>query len=392
MNWKIKFNNWRVLLTGVSLGFLLTIGVFAIVSTITNKDKSLKWADWTGFGEDKTIEVSIEKNNKEEIVKRTETTKPQSGKTLWDVLELSGTLAVPVLLVILSYQFQLRDQKREEIKAQFESDKASENLLDDTLEAYIDRISMLLLEHNLVASSDDHPVRDVARIQTLTVLTRLKGDKKRKATVLNFLYVAGLLQTTEKKPLSSFINLVNADFEEADLKQFKLPFINLSFANLSNADLSFAILIDACLYNTNLNNAELNNAELNNADLSRARLGNAKLAQADLSRTILEGADLSGADLSYTKLINANLSGANLSGANLSGALLINTDLSNANLSGTNLSDTNLSSVELYQAQYTDNTTSKETCKLITFEGEYPCPTIFPQNFDPKAAGMELIK
>ncbi|MBW4458449.1 MAG: hypothetical protein KME55_40985 [Nostoc indistinguendum CM1-VF10] len=101
-----KFN-WRVLPIKVFLGFLLTVGAFVTFSTIANKNKSFKWADWTGFGEDKTTEVSIEKNDREKVVKRTETTKPQSGKTLWDVLELSGTLAVPVLLVILSYQFQL---------------------------------------------------------------------------------------------------------------------------------------------------------------------------------------------------------------------------------------------------------------------------------------------
>ncbi len=50
----------------------------------------------------------------------------------------------------------------------------------------------------------------------------------------------------------------------------------------------------------------------------------------------------------------------------------------------------NLEKVKLQKAQYTDNSTSQKTCEF--FAQKYPCPTIFPKDFDPKKAGMELKK
>ncbi|MDF5726635.1 MAG: pentapeptide repeat-containing protein, partial [Rhizonema sp. PD38] len=67
---------------------------------------------------------------------------------------------------------------------------------------------------------------------------------------------------------------------------------------------------------------------------------------------------------------SANLQGAHLDSANLQGA-----HLDSANLQG---------------AQYTDKSTTRQTCLLISYE--YPCPTTFPPNFDAIAAGMKLIK
>ena len=70
----------------------------------------------------------------------------------------------------------------------------------------------------------------------------------------------------------------------------------------------------------------------------------------------------------------------------LGNAALQGADLVRANLQGVRY----LEKAKLQKAHYTDNSTSQQTCKK--FYKEYPCPTKFPPNFDPKAAGMELIK
>ena len=125
--------------------------------------------------------------------------------------------------------------------------------------------------------------------------------------------------------------------------------------------------------------------EENRLDLSKSNLAGANLREADLSGVNLIEAYLSGANLREANLREAYLSGANLYGANLYGA-----NLSGANLREANLSDAYLDGAGLPKAQYTDNSTSAETCKRFT--EKYPCPTHFPPNFDPKAAGMELVK
>jgi hypothetical protein len=115
------------------------------------------------------------------------------------------------------------------------------------------------------------------------------------------------------------------------------------------------------------------------------QLSEAQMQSANLQGAVLAGANLQGADLDKANLQGANLYKANLQGADLTGANLQKAYLINANLQGANLYKVNLQ-----KAQYTDNSTSQQTCN--SFSKNYPCPTIFPPNFDPKAAGMVLAK
>jgi len=240
-------SNWRKLLMSAVLGSFLTAGAFAIIS----KGQNLKWADWTGFGEDTTKEESLEKNAKGQIQKLTYTTKYQSGKALWDWLELAGTLAVPILILILSYQFQRREQKRAAEQAEAEKEKAEQqaelerervatnlreerkiaatNLREEALQIYVDRISELLLNRNLSLRSSNDPMQYVARVRTLTVLRRLENDGERKASVLHFLYDAELLKV---------IDLRDADLSSVSLSAAYLFGANLRSANLNGANLS----------------------------------------------------------------------------------------------------------------------------------------------------------
>ncbi len=114
--------DWRLLLVGVVLGSVITVGAFWIYpsdfnkakQSVVNKLRNLDW-DWTGFFKGTTKEVSIERKTKgSPIEKFTVTTKYQSGKTLWNFLELAGTLAVPILIVVIGYQLEQREKKIEQ--------------------------------------------------------------------------------------------------------------------------------------------------------------------------------------------------------------------------------------------------------------------------------------
>lgn len=108
------------------------------------------------------------------------------------------------------------------------------------------------------------------------------------------------------------------------------------------------------------------------ARLLHVALINARMIGADLSRARLIGANLSGADLSGAELVGANLSNANLSNTNLTSAglnfaYLLGTDLRGANLSGAHLNDTVLTGAKYDQA------------------------TVWPEGFDPVAAGAIMV-
>jgi uncharacterized protein YjbI with pentapeptide repeats len=300
-------SNWRVLLVGAFLGAVLTAGAFAIFLVFVSKAPSLKWAGWTGFGEDTTKEESIEKNAKGQLVKRTEITKHQSEKTLWDFLEL---LAVPVLLAMLGYQLQHGDLKRTEKQAQVEKDRAKDqakleseiaaaNLRDQTLQAYVDHMAELLLNQEfrkeLLQSKTEYPhsdnsARDVARVRTVTILRRLEGDTQRQARVLHFL-------------------------GDAEMLKFLLKNANLMEINLQGAILQGANLMGANLQRAILQGANLQFGSLQGANLEGANLQGANLEVAYLQGANLEGANLEGAILRFGSLEGANLQGAKISTA-----------------------------------------------------------------------------
>jgi hypothetical protein len=103
------------------------------------------------------------------------------GKTLWDWLQL---LIVPAILIAVTFAWsatQTRgDNKREDRRSQ-----------DATLQAYLDQMSGLMLKEKLLDSTEDDPVRVVARTVTLATLRRLDGE--RRGAVVRFLHEAGLL-------------------------------------------------------------------------------------------------------------------------------------------------------------------------------------------------------
>jgi len=107
----------------------------------------------------------------------------------------------------------------------------------DALQRYLDLMSDLLLNHDLLDAEPGSDVVAIAQAQTLTTLRQMDSQGKR--TVVLFLLDARLIQA----PAGSE------------------PVIDLAEANLSNADLSGANVDGADLTSANLKDADLSGAE-----------------------------------------------------------------------------------------------------------------------------------
>jgi Pentapeptide repeats (8 copies) len=224
------------------------------------------------------------------------------GMWAWlDLLVVPAAIAVGVFL--LDQQQQRRHEQDMERRAQ-----------DEALQAYLDKMSELLIDKELHKKSYGYdPERVTARAQTLAVLERLEDAPQHKRTVLLFLREARLINRydhynpkAEHKVLyhAHYVGLENADLSGADLEgarlistDEKIP-ISLKGANLNGANLSGAKLRGADLREADLRNADLSGADLRPARLQKADLSKASLHNADPHKADLRGADLSGADLS----------------------------------------------------------------------------------------------
>lgn len=278
------------------------------------------------------------------------------GKTLWDWLGLVAALAIPAVVGLGAAWYSAQQGKV--------SDRENtDNQHEVALQAYIDKMSKLLLKEHLGERTENgelkpeyEQVRNIARVRTITVLIQL--DARRIGYVFAFLREAGLMSTTSKyfpKTKTSkddVMSLSGADLHAVNWSKANLYAANLSAANLKEANLNEANLIYATLTKTVLHGAHLSKSMLRYTNLSRASLYKADLSGADLMLADLSGADFWEANLKGANLNEANLSlissvGANLSKANLYGADLSRAGLSKANLSAANLGKANLSKADL---------------------------------------------
>ena len=313
-NDKKQKSNWHLLLLGAVLGSVITVGAFWIYPL--NFSRAKKSVVNTVKNLNLTTEITRKKKDKTGSF--TETVKYQSGKTLWDFLELAGTLAVPILIAFFGHQFQKREQKR-----------AEDNLAEEAIEKYLDSMDKLLLDEKLrkelfpgkklklivdkelrkeiltydrLKSLDnednDNPARDMARVRTITILRRLEFDRARRARIIHFL-------------------------RDAELYEFIFKNANLSRINLKRNQLFEANLVGANLQYANLQEARLRKANLQKAYLSEANFQYARLIGANLQYANLVGANLVGANLQYANLVGANLQEAYLREANLERAILV---------------------------------------------------------------------
>src|SRR5260370_811581 len=283
----------------VTIGVLVLVGLIGLIFA----GYWFNW-DWTGFNEHIGPRVP----------------QYQPTKALWDWLQL---LIIPLVLAVAALLFNRATTRTEQTIA---LDKQREDLL----QAYLDRMSELLLEKKL-ATSPSEEASNVARVRTITILFQL--DARRIGYVFAFLREAGLMSAYSD---SSIVSLSQANLNKIDLSQ----------ANLSEANLSEANLRQANLNNADLSEAYFSKANLSEADLSQADFSQANLRQADLSQANLFGANLGKANLSQANLSQANLRQANLRQANLYKAHLSGADFRRADLRKADLTNTKLTQAD----------------------------------------------
>ena len=220
---------------GKNISITLFILIAIIVLTII-----IRW-NWTAFNS------SSKTTTTNTIHGTTITTEQPQQRALWDWLQL---LIIPAILAIAGFAFTLTtsrnerrateqrskdEQKAAEQRNKTERDIALNNQREATLQDYIDKMSELLLEKKLRESQPKDEIRNIARVRTLTVLSRL--DSNRKKSVLQFLHESGLINKNK-----CIINLDGANLTSANLSEANLNSANLSGANLTSANLSEANL------------------------------------------------------------------------------------------------------------------------------------------------------
>jgi hypothetical protein len=131
--------------------------------------------------------------------------------TLWNWMDL---LIIPAVVAIGGYLFT-----RSENRATREA--AEQRAQDEALQAYLDQMGQLLLDKDrpLRESKEGDEVRTLARAWTLTVLTRLDGE--RKGSVMRFLYESGLIASRieEDEPATNVVYLTGANLDNAHLSE-----------------------------------------------------------------------------------------------------------------------------------------------------------------------------
>ncbi len=269
---RARFRSWwqQIKQHRVAIGVVGIVLVVVIALIIVGY-----WFDWTGFnGYNKvTIAHTISGTNAGTVIK---TEEYQPGKALWDWLQL---LIIPLVLAVAALLFNLANTRTERqiAKERYEQDQhiALDKQRQDILQAYLDRMSELLLKEKLRSSEVDAEVRNVARVRTITVLTQL--DARRIGYVFAFLREAGLMSTTSD---SNVVSLKDADLRVVKWGQANLVEANLVEANLSKADLSKANLSGANLFGADLSEADLFGAHLDEANLSKAKVTEEQLKEA----------------------------------------------------------------------------------------------------------------
>jgi hypothetical protein len=201
------------------------------------------------------------------------------GITLWNWMDL---LIIPLVLAIGGYLFTRSENRATRVAAE-------QRAQDEALQAYLDGMSQLVTDKDrpLHRSPRSDRLRTVARARTLTVLSRLDGD--RKARVVQFLYESVLISIEY-----AVVDLTDADLSSANLRTSSLSGAALVYANLHKADLRGAWLVYANLHGADLRGAILSGAVMHGANLSGAReTTNEQLEQAKS----LEGATMPGGQI-----------------------------------------------------------------------------------------------
>jgi ABC-2 type transport system permease protein len=216
-----------------------------------------------------------------------------SGKWLWQkrFVALDRNVLSWLLVILFLIGGEVWFQVQRSLLVETVNDQQNAALLAATeqqqemlLLHYMDRISDLFVNNNLLSAKPTDATAIVAN--ALTQETLLQLDPEHKAALLRFLYSTRLIDDE-----FHVISLEGADLHGADLANLDLSDINLSGVNFSSADLQGADLSFGALTSANLSNANLTGANLSGVDMHNANLNNANLTGANLQGVIGLGTD-----------------------------------------------------------------------------------------------------
>jgi len=339
----IRFLKILVLLSLISSGFILA--------------QPILWPGGLGLSTIKTSIHILQKDASGNIVKDLTEIRSSSGKTLWDWLSLLG---VPFSLTLLGLWFQSKQRS-----IQFEEQR------EEVLQAYIDRISALLIDKNLMAiasnkerSTDQKELLDaslhVIRAYTLSTLRRLDADASRRSNIIQFLTESEIFYSLKLDLSGAYLRdttltgleLKNAVLDEVNFRHLTYResaanIVRFCRADLRGADLRESEFCWSTFYEANLSYAKLTNSQFPEACLREANLRGAKCRKAAFDKADMSKADMRLADCRDTCFIKTNLKESNLVKTNFRGANLRNSNLSSTNLQRADLCNTNLEGASL---------------------------------------------
>lgn len=271
----------------------------------------MRWPAWLGISERRW-----EKSPNEEV---------QPAKTAWDFLQL---LIVPAILIVIALAFNAaqasRDRSREDRRIRQDRALADDARKDAILDAYLAKLSGLILDRNLTRAKQGSAVRQVARTATLTTLRRLDGSRKRE--VVLFLYEARLLHTRHQglERLPPVINLEGADLRGVDLTAATIeadpddPFgLDTEYVLLSG-DFRGARFDRANLVHVDFGGHDMTGGpfkiDLDGATFNESGIDFTSLSFLDLRGVSFRRAALNGVDFTYSDLRGAVFNDALIAG------------------------------------------------------------------------------
>jgi uncharacterized protein YjbI with pentapeptide repeats len=224
-------------------------------------------------------------------------------RTLWDWL---GLLVIPLALAALGFALSAaqteRDNRRDDARARLDRTLAGERAAadraraldqdrDEILRVYLDQMSGLLLDRNLLRAPVDSEARALAHTLTLSVLPRLDGE--RKGVVVRFLDEARLIRGQTPK-----VRLWGADLRHVRLDGASLDRPALRRADLRHASFRRMVLYAPSFYSSDLRGADFTDTILDDPDFGIACLSNVSFRGATLNRPDLRSAN--GHEVDFT--------------------------------------------------------------------------------------------
>lgn len=224
------------------------------------------------------------------------------GKTFWDFLQLAiMPLVLLGLATYFSHQQKTLELNRAEKNEKLQKELNESRVQEDRIDAYLNKMSDLLVNKKLGTSKRNDPTRITARALTGWIFARIASH--RKGFVLRFLYEARLLTVKDPK-----ISLVDVDLKGAYLASQKLSGINLRGAFLSGSNFMFADLKNSNLSETYFSEGSFWGTNLSHSNLRGAVISGTKMRECDFSYADFSGARLNGADLTGANLLHSNIS------------------------------------------------------------------------------------